>query len=192
MMKGLNSLRAFGIGVAAALLLSGPAAAAASFTFFNEGVALPAIPPAPNPCPPPPALPLSCDITALGQAETIAGDMFSPWQFQSVFQISGVFAITGMFAFDDPSSANNDFFGTITGLFDPSTFSSMIDYVVTGGSGVFASARGFGSGRVQIILSDEGPPTYVERGRFSIPEPSAVALLLGALLVIGASRRGDH
>jgi len=188
-MKGLNSLRAFGVGVAAALLLSGPAAAAVSFTVVNEGVALPAMPPAPNPCPPPPALPISCDITALGQAQTIAGDMFSPWQFLSVFQISDVFAITGMFAFDDPSSANNDFFGTITGLFDPDTFSSMIDYVVTGGSGVFASARGFGTGRVQIIPSNEGPPTYVERGQFSIPEPSTVGLLLGVTLVIGALRR---
>jgi hypothetical protein len=190
-MKGLNSLRAFGVGVAAGLLLAGPASAAVSFTFVNEGVALPAMPPAPNPCPPPPALPVSCDITALGQAQTIAGDMFSPWQFLSVFQISDVFAITGMFAFDDPSSANNDFFGTITGLFDPNTFSSMIDYVVTGGSGDFAGARGFGSGRVQIILSDEGPPTYDERGQFSIPEPSTAGLLLAAALLVGTLRRSS-
>lgn len=190
-MKGLNSLRAFGFGVAAALLLAGPAGAAVSFTFVNEGVALPAMPPASNPCPPPPALPVSCDITALGQAQTIAGDMFSPWQFLSVFQISNVFAITGVFAFDDPSSANNDFFGTITGLFDPNTFSSMIDYVVMGGGGVFARARGLGSGRVQIIMFNEGAPAYAERGQFSIPEPSTAGLLLVAALLVGALRRGS-
>jgi hypothetical protein len=188
-MKPLDCLRAFGVGVAVSLLLSGAAHAAASFTFVNEGVALPAIPPAPSPCPPPPALPLSCDITALGQAQTISGDMFSPWQFLSVFQISDVFAITGTFSFDDPSPANNDFFGTITGLFDATTFSSMIDYVVTGGSGVFASARGYGSGHVQIFLSADGPPTYVERGQFSIPEPSAAGLLLVFGMLVGLLRR---
>lgn len=188
-MKNLSSLRALGVGVAVALLLSGAAHAAVSFTFVNEGVALPSIPPAPNPCPPPPALPLSCDITALGLAQTISGDLFSPWQFLSVFQISNAFAVTGTFLFDDPSPANNDFFGTITGLFDVNTFSSMIDYVVTGGSGVFASARGYGSGRVQIIPSNDGPPTYVERGQFSIPEPTTTGLLLVAGLLVGALRR---
>ena len=129
-----------------------------SFTFLNAGVALPAIPPAPNPCPPPPALPLNCDITAIGQAQTISGDMFSPWQFLSVFQISGAFAITGTFLFDDPSAANNDFFGTITGIFDPTTFSSMIDSIVTGGTGMFANATDWGK---EVYRSS--PPTKVRR-----------------------------
>jgi PEP-CTERM motif len=188
-MKRLNCLRAFGVGVAVALLLSGAVHAAVSFTFVNQGVALPAIPPAPNPCPPPPALPLNCDITAIGQAQTVSGDMFPPWQFLSVFQISDAFAITGTFLFDDPSAANNDFFGTITGIFDPNTFSSMIDSIVTGGTGMFASASGWGKEVVQIIPSNEGPPTYVSRGQFSIPEPSTAGLLLGAGLLVGAMRR---
>jgi hypothetical protein len=170
-------------------VLSGAAHAAVSFTFVNAGVGLPAIPPAPNPCPPPPALPLNCDITAMGQAQTVTGDMFSPWQFLSVFQISDAFAITGTFLFDDPSAANNDFFGTITGLFDPTTFSSMIDSIVTGGTGMFANATGWGKEVVQIIPSNAGPPTYVSRGQFSIPEPSTAALLLGAALVVGSLRR---
>jgi hypothetical protein len=188
-MKGFACLRALWLGVALTLLVSGPAQAVVSFTFFNEGVALPAMPPAPNPCPAPPALPLNCDITALGEAQTISGDMFSPWQFRSVFQISDVFAITGTFAFDDPSPANNDFFGTITGIFDPSTFSSMIDSIVTGGSGAFAFASGWGKEVVQITPSSEGPPTYVSRGQFSIPEPSTAGLLLVAGLLAGALRR---
>lgn len=188
-MKGRNCLRAFGVGVAVALLVSGAAQAAVSFTFVNEGVALPAMPPAPNPCPPPPALPLNCDITALGQAQAISGDMFSPWQFLSVFQISDAFAITGTFAFDDPSPANNDFFGTITGIFDPFTFSSMIDSLVTGGSGVFAFASGWGKEVVQITPSSDGPPTYVSRGQFSIPEPSTAWLMLAVTMLIGAWRR---
>jgi MprA protease rhombosortase-interaction domain-containing protein len=172
-----------------ALVLSGAAQAAVSFTLVNEGVALPAMPPAPNPCPPPPALPLNCDITAIGQAQTVSGDMFSPWQFLSAFQISDAFAITGTFLFDDPSAANNDFFGTITGIFDPNTFSSMIDSIVTGGTGMFAFASGWGKEVVQIIPSNEGPPTYVSRGQFSIPEPTTAGLLLMAGLLVGALRR---
>jgi hypothetical protein len=187
-MNWLRYLRSV-VLVAAAVGAAAPASAAVNFTFLNEGVALPAIPPAPNPCPPPPALPLNCDITAMGEAQTVSGDMFSPWKFLSVFQISDAFAITGTLLFDDPSPANNDFFGTITGLFDANTFSSMIDYVVTGGSGAFTSARGYGSGRVQIIPSNEGPPTYVERGQFSIPEPSTAGLLLVAGMLVGALRR---
>jgi hypothetical protein len=187
-MRALNAMKS--MAAVAALCLSASASAATSFTFVNEGVALPAIPPAANACPPPPALPLNCDITALGKAETVSGDMFSPWSFTSVFQIGNAFAVTGTFLFDDPSPANNDFFGTITGLFNPNTFSSVIDYVVTGGSGAFASGRGLGSGVVQIIPSESGPPTYVERGQFSIPEPAAAGLLAAAALLIGALRRG--
>lgn len=178
------------LAAAAAFCLSASAWAAASFTFVNEGVALPAIPPSANACPPPPALPLNCDITALGAAETVSGDLFSPWLFSSVFQIGDAFAVTGTFLFDDPGPSNNDFFGTITGLFNPNTFSSAIDYVITGGSGAFASGRGLGSGLVQIIPSTSGPPTYIERGQFSVPEPATAGLLAAAALLIGALRRG--
>lgn len=187
-MNWLRYLRNVAI-VAAAVGVAAPASAAINFTFSSEGVALPAIPPAPNPCPPPPALPLNCDITALGQAQTTSGDMFAPWQFMSVFQINDAFAITGMFAFDDPSSANNDFFGTITGVFNPQTFSSMIDSIVTGGTGVFAFASGWGKEVVQILPSNEGPPAFVSRGQFSIPEPSTAGLLLVAGLLVRLLRR---
>jgi hypothetical protein len=43
---------------------------------------------------------------------------------------------------------------------------------------------------VQIIPSQSGPPTYVERGQFSIPEPATVGMLAAAALLIGALRRG--
>jgi hypothetical protein len=182
-------LRALAAGVATTLLMSGAAHAAVSFTFVSEGVALPALPPAPNPCPPPPALPLNCDITAIGLAQTVSGDMFSPWQFSSVFQIDAEFAITGTFLFDDPSAANNDFFGTITGVFNPQSFSSMIDSIVTGGSGIFTSASGQGSEVVQITPSNQGPPTFVSRGQFTVPEPSTAGLLLVAGWMVAALRR---
>ena len=65
----------------------------------------------------------------------------------------------------------------------------MIDSIVTGGTGLFANATGWGKEVVQIIASNEGPPTYVSRGQFSIPEPSTAALLLGAALVVGTLRR---
>jgi hypothetical protein len=181
--------RCFGAAVAAACLAVAPVSAA-TFSFDNAGVALPSVV-----CPPPPALPLNCDVTALGSAHVVTGDVFGPWLFGSVFQIGAplsptTFAVTGTFGFDDASATNNDFFGTLAGIFDVLTFSTAMDYIVTGGFGSFLGATGWGSGLVMITPQPDGPPTYVERGRFSIPEPGSLALVLGAVVgVLGLRRR---
>lgn len=178
--------------VLAASLATLPAGAL-SFTYQGSGLALPSQPPAPNACPPPNQLPLNCDILALGTATATSGIVLPPWQFSSNFRIDAAFAITGFFAFDDVSAANNDFSGSITGTFDPQTFSSVIDYLVLAGSGIFAGARVTGSGVVQIIppAGATSPPTYVEFGQFVIPEPSTAALLLVATLMATIRRRAS-
>lgn len=164
-------------------------ASAAIFSFDNTGVALPG--PA---CPAPPALPVNCDITALGAAVVTAGDFFGPWSFTSVFKLgtplsATTFATTGTFLFDDTSAANNDFFGTISGIFDVTNFSSAITYFITGGTGTFLNAKGGGNGLVFITPQPNGPPTYAEKGRMTVPEPGTLALLAGGLLLLGAARR---
>lgn len=163
-------------------------ASAAVFSFDNSGVALPSAA-----CPPPPALPINCDITALGMATVTAGDVFGPWSFTSVFQIglplsATTFATTGTFLFDDASPANNDFFGTISGIFDVTNFSSAITYLITGGEGSFLNAHGGGTGLVFISPQPEGPPTYAEKGRMTVPEPGLLALLALGLLSLGSMR----
>ena len=172
--------RCIGVAVMAAGLVGLPASAAI-FSYDNSGVALPSAA-----CPPPPALPLGCDVTALGNAVVTAGDAYGPWNFLSVFQIGAplsatTFAVTGTFAFDDPSPANDDFFGTVNGIIDVVTFSTAMNSVVTGGLGAFLNASGWGASLVTITLHPDGPPTYLERGRFTISEPGSFVLLLVAL-----------
>lgn len=180
-MKTVRS--AVAVLLATAAVLAQPADAAV-FSFDNTGVTLPSAA-----CPAPPALPLGCDITALGGAFVTSGDVFGPWNFASVFSIGAplsatTFAMSGNFLFDDTSAANNDFFGTLSGIFDVTTFSTAIDYLITGGLGEFLNATGFGSGVVFITPQLDGPPTYRESGRMVIPEPGPLALLAAALLAV--------
>jgi hypothetical protein len=181
--------------VAVASLLS--PVSAATFTFENNGGVGPTVivgnPPgspvtAPRPCPMPPALPINCDLTALGNATVTSGDMVGPWLFSSVFSIADSFQVTGWFSFFDPTPAGNSFSGTLSGAFNPAVFQSAFDYVVTGGSGAFAIGRGLGSGIVQVFPTSSGFG-YFEQGQFTVPEPGTLALMLSALLCLRVMRR---
>jgi len=170
------------------VFLVGPASAEVTFSYGNQGIVLPAAS-----CPPPPALPLGCDLTALGIATSTSDPTLGPWDFVSVFQIGAplsmtTFATAGTFSFDDTSAANNDFFGIFTGVFDAATFQATNSSTVTGGTGLFSSGHGFGTGFVSIFPSQSGPPTYIERGQFRIPEPSSILLLGLPLLALARMR----
>jgi hypothetical protein len=141
-------------------------------------------------CPPPPSPPFDCPLTATGTAVDATGT-FGPWNFSSPFTLfsadpvsATVFRNGGTFHYDDPSPANNDFFGTFTGQIDLATFSSIHTYFITGGSGAFAGASGFGTGSVQVNPLDF---TYIETARFLIPLPSTLALLAIAVVAFAGS-----
>ncbi|MGZ8254525.1 MAG: hypothetical protein ACXWVT_06715 [Burkholderiaceae bacterium] len=162
--------------------LFAPLASALVISFTNVGTVLPSAG-----CPPPPALPLDCLITATGTVTDVDG-IYGPWQFQSDFTTLSAgqpsptqFLVTGTFVWDDPSAANNDIAGTVAGIFDLSTFSTTFDYTITGGTGAFAGATGHGNSLVLVNLLNG---TYTETGRLVIPEPATLALLLCALLPV--------
>jgi hypothetical protein len=141
-------------------------------------------------CPPPPNPPFDCPLTANGTGVDATGT-FGPWAVTAPFILFSanpvgptMFRNGGTFFYDDQSPANNDFFGTFTGVIDLATFTAVHTYSITGGTGAFAGASGFGTGSVQLNPLDN---TYVETARFVIPLPSTLALLAVALVAFAGS-----
>jgi len=133
-------------------------------------------------CPPPPALPNDCTLTALATFTDVSG-AFGPWSSTSTFTVftadpvaPNVLRNAGTWYLDDTSAANNDLFGTFTGFVDVTTFLATLNYVITGGTGAFAGASGFGLGHTQVMAGPQGF-TFTETGRLVIPLPGTLALL---------------
>ncbi len=169
------------------VFLVAPASAEVIFSFENQGIVLPAAS-----CPPPPALPLGCDLTALGTATSTSDPTLAPWDFLSVFQIGAplsmtTFATAGTFSFDDTSAANNDFFGFLTGVFDAATFQATISYTVTGGTGLFSSGHGLGNWICIDLSVPERAADLCRTG--SIPHSGA---RLDRVARTGSARAGTH
>jgi len=144
-------------------------------------------------CPAPPLPPFDCPLLATGTGVDASG-LYGPWSFSSPFTLFSadpvsptMFRNGGTFYYNDLTAANNDFFGTFTGVFDLMTFSANHSYVITGGTGAFAGASGFGTGSVQINPIDF---SYAETTSFVIPLPSTLALFAVAVVVLlGSARR---
>jgi hypothetical protein len=159
-----------------------------------------------------PPQPLCTMIDATGDANDVPDVIPGHWVVHLQGQVL-FFMGAGTFSFDDPSPANNDFFGTWTNvLFPPDPVSgiahSTFQSVVTGGTGIFAGGVGTGASEGDVVVApfgfdqqglplfgaacDQAPPglgSYCDRGRFVITEPASLPLLALALAVVIAARR---
>jgi hypothetical protein len=172
-----------------AFVLLGAPAQASVIQFTAQGFSIPSdcvAPPIPQPaC-------IVFDIT--GTATGTYGALQIVWDYtahgQNLFG-SGL----ATWYMNDTSPSNNDLFGTFTNTLTPpgaSGVAQTIDVIqITGGSGIFAGARGYGN---SIGLINAAPPAsplgrFTEIGQLVIPEPSALALLLAAGVAAGGIRR---
>lgn len=176
--------------LAVGLLAPVSARASITFSFTSEGITFPTDLACPDPF-------AGCSLTAIGTATATSGNLSplpGPWAFSALFSLAEplsptTFRTVGVFSFDDPSAANNDFSGIAHGVLDVTTFTNSMVYEVTFGSGLFASARGFGSSVIQVFPQGPNDPLgYVEFGEFAIPEPSSLALLGLGFLAMALSR----
>ena len=181
-MRNLLAACIFAIGIP---LAAADANAGTVIDFTAAGIVLPGAD-----CPPPPAVPYDCTLTALG-TYTDSGGVLGPWSSTQVFSVFTVDPISsellrnaGVWSLDDTSAANNDLFGTFTGFFNQTTFAATLNYVIVGGSGVFAGATGSGQGQVQVLVGAQGFE-FTESGRFVIPLPGTLSLLGIAALPVG-------
>lgn len=104
-------------------------------------------------------------------------------------------SLSGSFEFTSSSDLGSTLFGVLTGsttdadLFDRGG-QWALDYDIVGGSGVFASARGFGLAFLQFDPTAT-PDNYLETGllQFAVAEPGSLPLLAVGLLGTWALRR---
>ena len=173
--------------LAFALAISLPASAGNILSVTGIG----SVTPSPS-CPPPPSPPFDCLLTANGTAAD-ASASFGPWAFTSPFMLFSANPVSatefrngGTFYYDDMSPANDDFFGTFTGIFNLVTFTAAHTYLITGGTGAFAGAIGVGTGTIQVNPLNL---QYVDSTEFVIPLPSTLALLALGVAVLSARAR---
>ena len=198
--------RFLSVALAAALIAS-PAAAGIVFNYEQIGSTIP------SDCSPAfPAQPLCTIIDATGIANDVPNVIPGEWAVTLHGQVL-FFAGTGTFSFDDISSANNDFSGTWTNVLFPPNESgiahSTFEWIVTGGTGIFAGLSGFGTSMGDVVVApagfdEQGVPifvaacpgaqpgigSYCDSGRFVIPEPGTLVLLLAAALAAAITCRG--
>ena len=193
-------------GAAVLLVAAGPASAVIAFDFSGMGTV------AALDCPPPlPSQPLCVDINGPGVANDVPDAIPGSWLTSLVGRIL-FFAGSGTFYYDDPSAANNDFFGTwqdVLGAPDASGIAqASFTYQVLGGSGIFAGASGTGTSIVDVVVAPagfdnaglpifaaacaggpSGIGAYCENGHFAIDEPGMLELVSLTLVAGALSRR---
>jgi len=190
----------------AAALIAPPATAGIVFNYEQFGSTIVTDCPPQFPAPP---LCMMVDVTGIANdvPNVIPGEWLVTIQGQVLF-----FKGAGTFLFDDVSPGNNDFFGTFTNVVGPPDPSGVSDntlqWTVTGGTGIFAGGSGFGTSMGKVVTAPagfdpQGMPifvaacpeaqpglgSYCDRGRFVIPEPGTLVLLLAALAGV-SWRRG--
>lgn len=124
----------------------------------------------------------SYNITGLGTWSLLSSFVFN----------TGTGTGTGGFEF---TQGGNSFSGTIATVATPiaSGAGFEIDYLVTGGTGLYAGATGAGDGVIRIVSDLAGAPpyAYIEGGILdvtAVPEPATALLMLGGVAALVGRR----
>jgi hypothetical protein len=110
---------------------------------------------------------------------------FDGWKFKSTLNLVGEDVVGGStWKFTD---GVNSLFGTLTGKLEgpvPLIGGGFLDYVVTGGTGLFKSYAGFGKSEFGFFLGFYGESGWL---KVEVPEPGTTALFAVGLALIGVT-----